>query len=102
MIEPISTNTLYVLLVAAGSTGAAGWSIWREVAASRRESQEGRAALYAHINDLIRQIDETYVRRDVYAADERVRAHRDEEMQVQLRMLTDRSCPLGRDKPPGE
>lgn len=104
MADPISTDTLYVLLVAGATIGGAGWAVWREVAASRKESQEGRSTLHRKIDDLTDKIDQTYVRRDVYAADQRVAAHRDEELQTTMRVLSERVCPLGREreKPPGE
>jgi len=100
------------LLAVAGAVGTGSYMIWREVSASRQESQDGRRLLYDAIARLTDEISRTYVRQDVYAAerraaedqrqaDLRVAAHRDEEVQAMLKAMSDRTCPLGRDRQEG-
>ncbi|MBB4267739.1 hypothetical protein [Roseospira visakhapatnamensis] len=93
MADPITWEALGAGLALLGGGGAATAWIVAEINRARRESSEGRDRLHRRLDALTTEIGQTYVRRDLHAADLRTVHHALEETNRMLTSLAGRVCP---------
>ncbi|MBB4287832.1 hypothetical protein [Roseospira goensis] len=96
MAEPITWEALGAVVAVMGGLGMATVWIVGEIGKSRRESADGRDKIYRRLDEMTRDINETFARREVVEADFRTINQALEEQNRLMTALAGRICPYER------